>query len=146
MQNINRINVLLNNQELPINLNPQILRDAIYLLGNPDDINMDQSVVLNMYDRAMNGFIYLRNLDVNYPELTRIARYVVNRTAMILDEAPAPALLFQNAVPFGEFQGKRNSPKSKKSCSAVHRTWVKKSSKRKGYCRKSNNKSIKKSK
>ena len=53
---------------------------------------------------------------------------------------PPMGLEYEHNTPGFHGMRRRNSPKLKKTCIALHRTWVKRSKNKKGFCRKSHNK------
>ena len=112
-----------------------IIQDADKLL---DDSNFENYEVFEMKTRAET---YLESNNRG-DEKSRIARFVRNKCNNLLGLPSNRRLERNNDYIEGEFYGKRkrNSPKYKSTCKAVHRTWVKKSNSKKGFCRKSHNK------
>ena len=118
-------------------LQADIIRSALRLLSEPENMNIDELNVMNRWA--------LLDLEQHHSgdERSRIAKYVLHTTDELLeyiDEDYLPPIgqlpLLRTNIGPGEFHGKkRNSAKTKKTCKVLH-TLVKKS-KNKRFCRKS---------
>lgn len=115
-------------------LQADIIRSALRLLSEPENMNIDELNVMNRWA--------LLDLEQHHSgdERSRIAKYVLHTTDELLediDEDYLPPIgqlpLLRTNIGPGEFHGKRkrNSPKTKKTCKVL------KKYKNKRFCRKS---------
>ena len=115
-------------------LQADIIRSALRLLSEPENMNIDELNVMNRWA--------LLDLEQHHSgdERSRIAKYVLHTTHELLEDINEDYLppigqlpLLRTNIGPGEFHGKRkqNSPKTKKTCKVL------KKSKNKRFCRKS---------